>query len=326
MTTRTLSVHLALAAAFALVAAACDSTTFPPEHKSTPTRVATPGDRRVVIFIIDGPRYSELFGDPTHQHVPGMWNTLRPLGTLCSNYRNLGYTITNPGHATLLSGAWQYIDNLGNTRPLQPTLFEYYRKATGAPASDAVLVGGKLKLDAVTYSTGADYGAAYGASSSLDYQDDYGTYDALIQHLNQDSPHLVMASFSHVDQVGHSGVWSDYLRQIEIVDSLAVLTWNHLQADPDYAGKTCMIITADHGRHDDAHGGFSGHGDSCDGCQHIPFLALGPGIRADYEVTSQYTQRDLCRTVGAILGFSTPRSAGLTMQPIFEPSTTGVEN
>jgi hypothetical protein len=314
---------LAVAAALGCLLA-CGTVVHPPRQTAKRTQSLPPNDHRVVIFIIDGPRYSETFGDPSHQYVRGMWNALRPLGTLCSNFRNVGYTLTNPGHASLLSGTWQYIDNQGNTRPTQPTLFEYYREATGASAQDAVLVGGKLKLNALTYSTNADYGAAYGASSTLDFQDDYGTYDALIQRLDQDAPRLVMASFSHVDQLAHGGVWSDYVRQIEIVDSLAVLTWNYLQADPDYAGKTYLFITADHGRHDDAHGGFQNHGDNCDGCQHIIFLALGPTIRAGYEVTAPFDQRDLCRTVASLLGIPTPYAAGLFMLPIFEPPPTGV--
>jgi hypothetical protein len=41
-------------------------------------------------------------------------------------------------------------------------------------------------------------------------------------------------------------------------------------------------------------------------------------------VTSQYTQRDLCLTVGSILGIPTPYSAGFLMQAIFEQLPTGV--
>jgi arylsulfatase A-like enzyme len=119
-------------------------------------------------------------------------------------------------------------------------------------------------------------------------------------------------------------VWADYLRQIEIVDSLAVLTWNHLQADPDYANQTYLLITADHGRHDDAHGGFQNHGDDCPSCRHIIFLALGPGIRAGYETSSLYTQRDVCATVGSILGIATPLAEGSRMDEIFQPASTGI--
>ncbi|MGH7177246.1 MAG: hypothetical protein ACREJC_07695, partial [Tepidisphaeraceae bacterium] len=279
---------------------------------------------KVVVFVIDGPRYQDTFGDPLHAYIDGMWNQLRPLGTLCSNYRNTSLTLTVSGHANALTGVWQYLNNEGLERPQDPTLFEYYRKATGAPAQDAVLVGGKPKLAACSYSLDAAYGAAFGALVDIQNATDFETFDALIGHLDADHPRFVMASFSQVDQKGHTGVWNDYVRQIEIVDSLAVLTWNHLQSDPEYAGQTTMFITADHGRHDDAHGGFQNHGDTCAGCQHVVFLALGPDIRSDYEVTTLYTQRDLCTTIGGLLGVPTPHSDGFVMEEIFAPPTTGV--
>ncbi|HXV12936.1 MAG TPA: hypothetical protein VEC56_01900 [Candidatus Krumholzibacteria bacterium] len=305
-------------------ALACQPDVYPPVEQSKQLVTADPVDPKVIVFVIDGPRYQDSFGDSLHAHVDEIWSQLRPLGTLCSNYRNLGWTLTIPGHATMLTGVWQYLDNEGLERPQEPTLFEYYRKATGAPATDAILVGGKPKLAACAYSNDAAHGAAFGASTDLDNTTDLATYDALIQRLQTDRPHLAMASFSQVDQKAHGGSWSAYLRQLEIVDSLAVLTWNYLQADAEYANQTYLFITADHGRHDDAHGGFQNHGDACDGCQHVIFMALGPDIRSDYEVTTLYTQRDVCTTVGQLLGVAAPQSDGFAMEEIFQPVSTGV--
>ena len=120
-----------------------------PAVAPSPVEIVPPPDARVVIFVIDGPRWTEIFGDSSHAHVPGMWNTLRPQGTLCTNFRNEGWTLTIPGHATMLTGQWQHLNNQGLERPAQPTLFEYYRKAKHAPARDAVLLSMKTKLDAV---------------------------------------------------------------------------------------------------------------------------------------------------------------------------------
>jgi len=46
--------------------------------------------------------------------------------------------------------------------------------------------------------------------------------------------------------------------------------------------------------------------------------------RRGYEVATPYTQRDVCTTVGDLLGFSTPQSSGSPMSDVFEPSTTGI--
>jgi hypothetical protein len=310
----------------AIVVLACQTDEFPPAEQANQSVVRDVPDPKVVIFVMDGPRYQDSFGDPSHVHVEDIWTQLRPLGTICSNFRNSSLTMTVSGHANMLTGVWQYLNNEGLERPQQPTLFEYYRKATGAPQTDAVLVGGKPKLGACAYSTHPAYGAAYGALADISNPTDLATYDRLINLLDTNAPRLVVASFSQLDQKGHTGVWSQYVRQMEIVDSLAALTWNYLQSDPDYSNQTYMFITADHGRHDDAHGGFQNHGDTCWGCQQVIFLALGPDVRQNYEVTNLHTQRDVCTTVGEILGFETPYTNGFAMDEIFNPISTGIDD
>jgi len=289
-----------------------------PSIAPEPAAQVPPADARVILFVIDGPRWTEIFGDSTHAHIPGMWNTLRPQGTLCTNFRNEGWTLTIPGHATMLTGIWQHLNNQGLERPKQPTLFEYYRKQRNAPPRDAVILSMKTKLDAVAYGLDSLYGEPYGASVEVGDSNDVETYAHLITHLDADSPHLVMASFSQVDLTGHANNWAGYLRHIEIVDSLAVLTWNHLQANPAYAGKTYLFITSDHGRHDDAHGGFQNHGDECEGCRHIPFLALGPGIRAGNLTSTHHTQQDICKMVAKLLGITAVQAEGESFDDIFQ--------
>ena len=55
--------------------------------------------QNVFIIVIDGPRYTETFGDASHQFIPKIWNQLRPLGTLYSRFYNDTVTETVPGHA-----------------------------------------------------------------------------------------------------------------------------------------------------------------------------------------------------------------------------------
>ncbi|MBP1648982.1 MAG: sulfatase [Bacteroidetes bacterium] len=81
--------------------------------------------RTVIIAVIDGPRYSGTFGDPTHLYIPRIWNILRPQGVIYTEYRNLGLTETNSGHAMIVTGTIQSIANDGS----QPTKLEH----AGAP-------------------------------------------------------------------------------------------------------------------------------------------------------------------------------------------------
>lgn len=286
---------------------------------------AVPPGPKVVLFIIDGPRLSEMFEDPLHEHVPRIWNDLRPQGAIIREFWNSGDTRTNPGHSSILSGTWQYIANDGTERPHAPTLFEYMRKTLGAPQSQAYIVTGKDKLRSCSYSTHPEYGAAYAATEDGPYAGDNAVCAELLSVLQSDAPRLVMACFPTVDQAGHAGSWDNYVAAIENVDSLAYHVWNYLQSDTAYAGQTYMFVTADHGRHDDAHGGFQNHGDDCAGCRRLPFLALGPDIRAGYTADGVYTQRDICNTVAALLDFPVPYAEGAVIEEIFQPMITGIK-
>ncbi|MCK5406995.1 MAG: hypothetical protein KAJ37_06060, partial [Candidatus Krumholzibacteria bacterium] len=136
-------------------------------RRSDAESIVFDANTKVVVFVIDGPRYTETFGDPSHTHIPHIWNDLRPQGTILTDFRNLGHTKTNPGHTSIITGTWQQIANDGSERPDQPTLFEYYRKTLSAPQSETYVISGKSKLNVCSYSTHADYGAACGATESV---------------------------------------------------------------------------------------------------------------------------------------------------------------
>jgi hypothetical protein len=308
-----------------LVLGACESAgDLPPKPVAAGTDPEDP-ELKVVIFAIDGPRYTETLGDPTHTYIPHIWNDLRPQGTILTNFRNLGQTKTVPGHTSILTGTWQDLANDGSERPDKPTLFEYYRDALAAPQAETWVISGKSKLDVCAYGTHADYGPALGATSSVGLASDLAVYNELMSVLQNDKPRLVLACLPGVDWAGHTGVWADYVDAIVGADSLAWKTWNYLQSDPFYAGQTYMFIVNDHGRHDDAHGGFRSHGDECEGCRHLTFVALGPNIKAGFSEGSIFTQRDVCPTVGEILAIPVPYAEGKYMQDLFDETPVGIK-
>ena len=51
----------------------------------------------IIVLVIDGPRYTETWGDSTHAHIPNMYSQLLPQGVLYQDFRNTGFTITNGG-------------------------------------------------------------------------------------------------------------------------------------------------------------------------------------------------------------------------------------
>jgi LysM repeat protein len=280
-----------------------------------PAGQAAPGTPKVVIAVVDGWRYEDTYGDPTHANIPNVWSNLQPLGTWHSQFYNLGQTLTAPGHAAILGGVWQPIPNDGTGRPTAPTLFEYFRAATRAPASETALVfngspDGKAGLWA--YSTAPGYGPSFAAQiyhSSGDGFDDAVVLDTAVSALAQ-RPRLMLVAFPAVDEWAHTGDQAGYLRAIQAVDRALWQLWQALQADPYYAGQTTLFITNDHGRRLDD---FTNHGGSSESEQHVTLLTVGPRTPAGVEISTRRTLRDIAPTVGALLGFPTPLAEGVVL-------------
>ena len=281
---------------------------------------------RVVLVIIDGLRYSEGLGDMNHTQVPQM-ASLAEQGALVANFQNDGATYTSRAIPAIWCGAWTDIntfsdpdcDGTSNNTTELPTVFEYYRKQLSRPAEDCVytlkaLCPWKASLDP---DYGTDYWPLY---HSVGYTD-IDVWHETEQVISDLAPHFLLMYLADVDSKGHSGEWGDYLNAISRADSLVGELWNTLQADTSYAGKTTMLITNDHGRHDY---NFQGHGDDCVGCRHIQLLAIGPDIESGLVSDTPRTIPDIAPTIGELLGFTTEDATGTAMLELLDP-TAGVE-
>jgi hypothetical protein len=278
---------------------------------------ALAGAQNVIIVVIDGARYSESLGAKA-ANMPVLWNTLRPKGTIYTNFRNEGVTKTCAGHTAVITGVWHDMPNDGTVRPWEPTVFELFRKKTALPESSCFVVSGKKKLFMLDHSTHADYGAGLGAvfahpDTSHDPASDEQVWADLSGILQRDHPRLVIVNLPDVDKNGHAKNWEGYLGAIRGADAVVGKLWKQLEADPFYRGTTTMFVTNDHGRHDPAHGDFQNHGCPCEGCRHIMCLAVGPGFKAGTVVGEAHTQLDIAATTAAILGFDLPKSEGVSL-------------
>jgi hypothetical protein len=287
--------------------------------------------QNVFILVVDGARYSETFGDPSHQYIPHIWNDLRPMGTIYTSFYNQGVTFTNSGHASILTGTWQSIANDGTELPHNPTLFEYFRKEKNAAQTENFVILGKDKLDILAYSDHAEYGELYGAliqPSSSQY-DDLIAFDNAKTVLHTYHPRLAIVNFPATDRAGHDGPWINYTSKLQIADSLVNEFWNYIQGDPRYQNKTTVFITNDHGRHlDSIASGFREHGDGCDGCRHISLLVLGPDTPAGTIDSTQRLQIDIAPTVALLLKYNPVYSDGTILNSSINfqlPSTTSFD-
>lgn len=284
------------------------------------TSVSAQLTENVFIIVIDGPRYSETYGDSNHTYIPNLWLALRPQGILYTNFYNNGTTKTNSGHSSILSGTWQSIKNDGSEKPSMPTLFECYRKQVDTSASSCFVVLGKKKLDVLAYSTHPDYGYQYAASVkySEKEEDDCLTLENIKDVVQTYRPKLIIANFAGVDIAAHDEDFESYTNKLKIADSLMWVLWNLIQNDSIYQNKTTLFITNDHGRHlDSIKTGFHDHGDDCEGCRHISLLILGPDTPAGVIDSTFYEQIDIAPTVAKLLKFEMPYSKGKIIESAF---------
>ena len=272
------------------------------------------GQNNVIIIVMDGAGWIHTFGGGD-TYIPHLYNDMRPYGTLYTDFRidyNAGgQTLTNPGNATIATGAWQSITNDGIERPTLPTIFEYYRSHFAANQNTCYVVAGKTKLNILTYSVYSGYGQEFGASWLGNNLSDQETFNNLVATMSTIKPNLLIVNFADVDRAGDSGNLAAYTAAITTADNYIYQIWQHIQnEDWGYnASNTTLFITNDHGRNDTI---MTEHGDGCDGCTHIMLLALGRNVVPQVVTTTTY-QRDIAPTVGDLLGFSTPQATGLSL-------------
>ncbi len=280
--------------------------------------------QNVIIVVVDGPRYTETWGEPGRQFIPHR-SAMLEQGVLCSQFFNKGVTSTNPGHTAICTGVYQNINNGGTEYPTNPSIFQHWLKTFKRPNSEAWLIATKDKLDVLSDCTDPAWQGRYrpmrdcGVNGlGTGYREDSTTFKNVKAKLSSNHVRLALINFKQPDAAGHANDSSAYLQGILDTDNYIYQIWQFLQNDEFYKDRTTLIVTNDHGRHTAGHlDGFISHGDNCDGCKHIEFFALGPDLKQNYTCSKEYEQIDIASTVAEIMGFSMPASNGRVMKDIF---------
>lgn len=279
----------------------------------------------VIVIVIDGPRYSETWGDPLRANIP-VRDSLLSEGVLVTNFRNNGTTLTNPGHTAICTGNYESIPNDGTQFPYYPSIMQLWLKQTGNPASKSAIIASKDKLHVLSncnYSKFHDqynpyFDCGVNGNGTGGYRADSVTFAHLMSTLSSSQPALTLVNFKDPDFFGHQGDWANYLQAIRNTDQYVGQVWEFIQNDPHYKNKTTLIVTNDHGRHlEGISNGYLSHGDDCEGCRHIEFFALSPDFKQNAELSVAYEQLDISATIGELLHFHFPYGKGEVMKEIF---------
>jgi hypothetical protein len=279
--------------------------------------------------------------------------------------------------ASIATGHYETFDNFVAQGPVNPTLFEYFRKGLRRPANDAWVIAPSNGFQAIGSSRHQGYGAHYGAQVILpkrllayaaksgnhtlvDYEsllhDSYESpagmgsvafdaasgrqeldelastlklsLDTFIAHartltspdelslyiarqaMREVAPSLLLITLHDID-VAHSGAYSLYIDAIQRADRICAQLWREVETNPEYAGRTTLLIMPDFGRDADGQAnGFQHHRTGSAMARTTWMLALGEGARPSVLVPRPIESIDLTPTVGAFCGFETPFSTG----------------
>jgi hypothetical protein len=132
-------------------------------------------------------------------------------------------------------------------------------------------------------------------------------YDAFIMEatrsaLERRKPRVIYIGLGETDEWGHGRRYDLYLDAAHKADRFLADLWHGLQKDPQYSGKTALLMTTDHGR-GLTRADWTDHGKNVPGAEYIWIAVMGPdtpalGVREKYTAT----QSQVAATVAALVG------------------------
>jgi hypothetical protein len=134
----------------------------PPANPSASNKV-------ILVTFGGGVRYSETFAPEGQHNIPRLVS-LRPQGHFFANCVNSGVLSHFNSTASIVTGNWQRVDDFGFQPPAGATLFEQFRKQTGAGPLDAWAVATNKSFAQMGSGSDRSLGAPYGANVVLPKQ------------------------------------------------------------------------------------------------------------------------------------------------------------
>ncbi len=125
------------------------------------------------------------------------------------------------------------------------------------------------------------------------------------------APSVLTVAFSDVE-AAHFGSYSLHVSGIRTADRLAWQLWQEVQSNPDYRGKTTMVILPEFGRDPDGSStnGFFNHRANEDSTRDTWMMALGAAVDKPQIIERSIRHIDVCPTLTEILNCRGVESQG----------------
>lgn len=259
---------------------------------------------RVLIVSIDGLRPDRLL----LADAPVLHGLLRG-GAYTMWARTTSVAITLPSHTSMLTGVTprkhgiEWNRDLPFSQPVYPnvpTIFEMAMKAGYTTG----FVAGKSKLETLMKPGTITHAYAPDDPKSSNRN----VVENAVRIIEQHKPELMFVHFPDVDSSGHAEGWGSPAQHQTIAETDAALeAVLRAVVQAGVREKTVVIITADHGGAGRSHG-HVGPDDARS--RHIPWIANGPMVHADFDLTRleplQVNTEDTAATACWLLGLQLP--------------------
>ncbi|MBC8106675.1 MAG: alkaline phosphatase family protein [Anaerolineae bacterium] len=258
----TFRIFVAFALIFSAVASAADK--------------PVPQVKRALIISVDGLRPDLML----RAKAPRM-QAMLDRGSYSMWAKTTPGAITLPSHVSMLTGVppeWHGI-MWNHELPLKeavypnfPTLFELAKRQKMSTA----VVAGKTKFNVLDKPGVLDW--KFFASTSTD--SDNEVIATALKILRDHQPDVMLVHFAIVDVAGHGKGWGspEQMAAIEATDKSIAQIFDALD-ELKLADSTFIILSADHG------GAGRTHGPEDPRSRIIPWIAMGPGIRKNFDLT-----------------------------------------
>ena len=147
---------------------------------------------------------------------------------------------------------------------------------------------------------------------------DYGPFDAPIvwaalESLRTSRPRVLYVMLGEGDEWAHEGRYDMYLDATRRADDFIRRLWEAAQAIPEYAGRTSLIVTTDHGRGETTKD-WTDHGKETPAAERTWIAVMGPrvpalGVRKGLKVTTSQIAATIASLVGEDYRAAVPAAA-----------------
>ena len=136
------------------------------------------------------------------------------------------------------------------------------------------------------------------------------THYYAFEYLKKYKPDVLYIAYGETDDFAHDKKYDAYLTSAHRTDEFIREIWNWAQNDPDYEGKTTLIISTDHGR--GLQDEWTSHGIKIENANQTWFAAIGPDFKSLGEAKSQAKcfNNQYAATIAKLLGAKMPENAG----------------